>query len=253
MYTIVICDENRKTVRELRNKIEQGVLFYEELQIIICDSQGLLKDFPEEAEVIFFYQEGNQTEFLQKVRERSKSVLLVQYGARKEQDASLTKFAPIRYLTRKDRESCGQGEVDEVLQTLLCNRPRFHVPVCAGKSNFLLCHKEIMYLENERTGCCVHPNPEIEYDFIGQSLRCQEDMEELQERLQEVNFFRIHMSYVVNMECISDVHYMGKSLVARLFDNTVLGVSRNRREEFLEAFSEYRSRRYAGRLREQTN
>ena len=60
-------------------------------------------------------------------------------------------------------------------------------------------------------------------------------MRDIEDRLYEHDFFRIHKSYVINLKKVTRIS--GENVI--LEDGSVLPISRNRRKEFLIRFTEF--------------
>jgi two-component system, LytTR family, response regulator len=70
----------------------------------------------------------------------------------------------------------------------------------------------------------------------GKNILVSKTLKEFESILLENNFFRIHRSYMINLNCIAKYN-KGKGGEVVMKDGTVLEVSREKKEEFLKLFS----------------
>ena len=93
---------------------------------------------------------------------------------------------------------------------------------------YRLAVRDILYAETERGHVCLHTQSSGE-------IRCTHSMAQMEELLQNQDFFRCHTAYLVNMACIDCLR--PSELV--LTDGQVLAVSKHRKKELKEALSFY--------------
>ena len=70
----------------------------------------------------------------------------------------------------------------------------------------------------------------------GKNLVVSKTLKEFESLLLENNFFRIHRSYIINLNCIAKYN-KGKGGEVVMKDGAILEVSREKKEEFLKLFS----------------
>ena len=70
----------------------------------------------------------------------------------------------------------------------------------------------------------------------GKNLVVSKTLKEFESILLENNFFRIHRSYIINLNCIAKYN-KGKGGEVVMKDGAILEVSREKKEEFLKLFS----------------
>lgn len=84
---------------------------------------------------------------------------------------------------------------------------------------------------------CVSESNYTHFHFVdGKSILVSKTLKEFEPILLEHNFFRIHRSYIINLNCIARYN-KGKGGEVIMKDGTALEVSREKKDEFLSLFS----------------
>ncbi|KKQ16079.1 MAG: Two component transcriptional regulator, LytTR family [Candidatus Moranbacteria bacterium GW2011_GWF2_36_839] len=88
---------------------------------------------------------------------------------------------------------------------------------------------DLVYCESTRKGTSLFFNS-------GHTILSSRGLYELESELVPLGFFRIHKSFLVNLDYISAVSGGEKSTVS-LFDGTVLSVSARKKKSFMDQFT----------------
>ena len=90
----------------------------------------------------------------------------------------------------------------------------------------IVSYKEILRFEGERNYTKIH--------FINsEQLLVAKTLKEYEELLSDYNFFRVHQSNIINMDCIKG-YINGRGGKIQLIDNTEVDLARSRKKEFLQ-------------------
>ena len=103
--------------------------------------------------------------------------------------------------------------------------------VSTGTAFLLLDVSEILYIETENRGCRVH-------SMAGSYLQ-NESLSFYESRLHGHRFFRVHKSFLVNLEYVSEMvpfHNGGYALRVRGAENTLIPIGRTQLREFRNLF-----------------
>lgn len=92
-------------------------------------------------------------------------------------------------------------------------------------------YREILRFEGERNYTNV-------YFLNGEQLLVAKTLKEYEELLSEHNFFRVHQSNIINMNCVK-AYIKGRGGKIQLIDNTEVDLARSRKKEFLALFKSF--------------
>lgn len=92
----------------------------------------------------------------------------------------------------------------------------------------IVSYKEILRFEGERNYTKI-------YFINGEQLLVAKTLKEYEELLRDYDFFRVHQSHIVNMNCIKG-YINGRGGKIQLIDNTEVDLARSRKKEFLQRF-----------------
>jgi two-component system LytT family response regulator len=92
-------------------------------------------------------------------------------------------------------------------------------------------------IEVSEIAYCKSESNYTKFNFIdGKNLVVSKTLKEFESILLENNFFRIHRSYIINLNCIAKYN-KGKGGEVVMKDGAILEVSREKKDEFLKLFS----------------
>lgn len=95
------------------------------------------------------------------------------------------------------------------------------IPLTIDKKTFMVCLKDVVYIESQNRVCIVHTKEEAYTD--------NNTLNYYEERLKDKGFFRIQKSYIVNLDYITEISpWFNGTYAVKLkgFKDTVLPVSR---------------------------
>ncbi len=95
-------------------------------------------------------------------------------------------------------------------------------------------YNQILRCQAERNYTYIH--------FInGEKLLASKTLKEFEDLLQEFNFFRIHQSHLINMNCVTD-YIKGRGGQVRLVDGSLLDVARSKKTLFIGKLTAHNQR-----------
>lgn len=248
---IAVIDDERPARRELIRQIQEAV---PDCEIREADSgAGALLLFNEEDDFDILFVDINLNDMegttlaatAKKLLPEAKIVFATAYSRYAAKafemeidDYILKPFAPdrVRHVLEKcvrglkqKREDGGQQENGEKntgrpeveLQQAGVTAPRIPIPV--NHSIRFLDVPQIVYAETQGRGILLHTRTG--------SYEVNQLLGDLEKKLQPYGFFRIHKSYLVNLECITELFpWTGNGLAMKLkgYENTILPVGRER-------------------------
>lgn len=95
----------------------------------------------------------------------------------------------------------------------------------------------IQLVKPEEISFCQSQNNYTEFNLLdGRKILVSKTLKEYEELLTEKGFFRVHQSYLINLEAVSQYLKQDGGYV-QMQDGTLIGVSRRKKEELLRYFS----------------
>ncbi len=158
------------------------------------------------------------------------------------------KYAAVDYLLKPIKVSELIEAVKKAKERIMKNQPGEHVrfmldKVSPSKKTFL--NNKILLptlggyniIEVSEIMYCKSESNYTRFNFTdGKNLLVSKTLKEFETILLENNFFRIHRSYIINLNCIAKYN-KGKGGEVVMKDGAVLEVSREKKDEFLSLFS----------------
>lgn len=241
MYTIGICDDDMAFGCRIE-KYLQEYAYTEKLKFnitIFLSGDEYLRFLREEPplDILFLDIEfGGGTDGVTVGKEiradlKNETTQIVYVSAMESYALQLFKNRPIDFLVKPVERQDIDGIMNEYIR-IYGQKSRAFFEYCISRKKFRVREDEIMYFQ------CVGRKIEITTDK-GRNTEFYGNMDEVEKKLNGDNFWRIHKSYIVNVNYISEFHAEEVFLTNR----EILPVSRRRKEGIEEKFFEERIRR----------
>lgn len=158
------------------------------------------------------------------------------------------KYAAVDYLLKPIRVSELVDAVNKAQERIVRNNQGDHVRFMLDKvspSKKIFLNNKILLptlggyniIEVSDIAYCQSESNYTRFNFVdGKHLLVSKTLKEFESLLLENNFFRIHRSYIINLNCIAKYN-KGKGGEVVMKDGAVLEVSREKKDEFLSLFS----------------
>lgn len=240
MIRIAVCDDDQEYAKWLEGELYRlsgggiSVTLYSSGEDLLVDA-----DIPYELVILDVEMPGiNGTETAFQIRKENRNAILVFISGVKNPTPESFKVAPYRYLLKQFERKQTEMELLEILREtrsvfsddfLVCTRNGVDIQVRL---------RNILYLSIARGGCrvhCIQENSQNEGPVM-----IKKRLWELEESLNDNDFFCAHNSYLVNLSQVAS--FSKKEVVLK--DGTVLTVSRSRYAGFERRLFEFWGRKY---------
>ncbi len=242
MLKIAICDDEKI----FREKIETGVQEYMSVRHIecmtgsFCSGEELLKQGNriDEYDIIFLdvdMGEMNGIETAKEVREYNQDAYITFVTAYFEYSLEGYKVNAIRYIIKNNTNLIQQIDecLDEVLKRMQTISAKVEFDFREGKMKIAV--NKILYIESE-----LHKlNFYIEEREV-KKYTMYKKLDEVESKLQNMNFIRIHKSFLVNMSYIENIS--GYKLILK--NGKELIIPKTRYREVKDKFTTYKGEVY---------
>lgn len=232
---IAICDDERNSVREIRDILMEGELEPGDFKISIFSSgKDLLRASVSRYNLLILdmiFPEENGREIAKEYRKKNKDGLLVFCTGKSAPIPEDFKAMPYRYM-RKDQIRQLRSGLLETVEEMYRRKCKKHLQLTQGKSTVLVEADKILYIEIAKIGSTIYY---FDRDDTVRQMRVREKVKELYPKLAVYGFEFSHNSYLVNC------HYLKRwdSHELELIDGTHLSISRAREKVFREACIRY--------------
>lgn len=235
LYWIAICDDEKESVREIRNILLEGEVEPGEFKIsVFSTGEELLNANVSRYDLlildIIFPRENGRT-IAEQYRRRNKDGLFVFCTDKVAPIPEDFKTLPYRYM-RKGNEERMRDDLLDVVEEMYRRRSKHNIIVSVGKGQLKLCTEDIVYLEIAKNGCYVHyynKNEEL------CKVKAKERIKELYAKIFSRGFEFSHNSYLINCHYVR--WWSSSELV--LVNGTHISVSRAREDKFKDACVRY--------------
>ena len=243
MFKIAICDDDkvyRRIVKETVNKYSEnieGIAFYE-----YSSGEELLADAHQMHSLLFLdirmpKIDGNEA--AKAFRDMNKNAVLVFCTNYQQPTPDSFKVQPYRYIMKDLCDRMLAEEIPDILNEMMIRTEILYLTVTEdGKVNRIPVD-QILYVSVAKRGAVIHKYSNVS----DMETSCRETVGELYGQLAEMGFAYAHNSYIVNM---ANIIHISKNIIT-LKDNTELNISRSRKVQFDEAFSNFLHKRYKRR------
>lgn len=219
---IAICDDDIKFTEELKFQAEKGfaALGLSPEFSVFSDSAEFISSFPE-CDAVFLDIDMPQVNGFEiaEAMNRAGDSLIVFVTSYDELVYSSIKFRPFRFV-RKSRLETELPEVLEALSKAILKRisgKRFRLRT--NTKDVLLRVDEIKYIESFGHWLNIYTNDKNKIEYYG-------SLSEMEKQLAELDFVRVHKSYLVNLKYVYSIERMRIILT----DKTEIPLSRYKAE-----------------------
>lgn len=232
---IAICDDERKSVREIRDILLEGEIEPGDFKISSFSSgKELLNASVSRYNLVILdmvFPGENGREIAKEYRKKNKDGLLVFCTGKSSPIPDDFRVLPYRYM-RKDRIRQLRSGLLETVEEMYRRKAKKHIKFTQGKTTTLIEADKILYMEIAKNGSTVYYFDRT--DTVCQ-MKVREKLKELYPKLVVFGFEFSHNSYLVNC------HYLKRwnSHELELVDGTHLSISRAREKKFREVCIRY--------------
>jgi len=227
---VVICDDEKEVRDKIKTFLGEYSQKYTEFAFNISEysSGEELLAREENIDILFLDIEMgdvNGIEAAKAIKERSNGTILIFV-------TSFSRYAPDTFRVGAFQlllKPVDKKEFTEDLNRALIQYKRYHKQflIKYRGSEVLLKYKDIKYLDISERHIVVHA-VDADYPILGK-------LSDFEEELCLNGFIRIHQSYIVNMKYIKRID----SADVKIKDGTILPLSKSRRSEAMDRFSQY--------------
>lgn len=250
MYKIIICDDDKGFVNELKdiiaecNKEKRKIEFLE-----YYSGEELLENFQRDSDALFLdiQLEGmNGNEAALEILKKNYQGILVQCSGIFLPTPETVKISPYRYLLKQSPIEKTKQEIDEILEEMDRQKACYTLEVSYKRDKILVRTMDIMYITHYKKGSIIHLNKECAEDYSEGNLISTYSFEELMEKLQHVGFAIPHNSYIINMRYVTNFNFH-KEIV--LLGELRIPIARGKVSQFSNVLVRYMNTKYREKLK----
>lgn len=230
MITIAICDSDEAS----RSQLEESCLrLREEIHLpLITQSyatgEDLLSHMSPQVDIILLEEQlsgMSGMETARRIRSNNTAVLLIFVTARLSCAVESYRVQAMDFIPKPASYRDLAQSLTAAIQKLEKDRGE-HITLRTTTQWVRLPMHSILYVESARNKAVIHT--------VVSRYELYASMKEVEERLDPRRFFRCHSGYIINLSNVVRVN----GLTAMLIDGSVVNISKYRKKEFLERFSE---------------
>lgn len=240
MFKVAICDDDktyRKIVREIVCEYSgnaENIAFYE-----YFSGENLLADIHQMHDLLFLdiqmpKMDGNQT--AKAFRDMNKDAVLVFCTNYQNPTVESFKVQPYRYIMKDLCNRTLEEEMPGIIREMMARAQVSYLNITDDGKIYRIPVNQILYISVVKRGSIVHQYS----NMPDKEISCRETVKELYAQLSGMGFEYAHNSYIVNM---ANIIHVSRNVIT-LKDNTELNISRSRRSQFDETFSNFLHKRY---------
>lgn len=243
MFKVAICDDDKnyrrivkETVRRYSSNI--GEIVFDEYS----SGEELLADIYQMHNLLFLdiqMAEMDGNEAAKEFRTANKSAVLVFCTNYQEPTTESFKVQPYRYIMKDFSDRMLTEEMPDILNEMMARSEILYLTIIEDGKVSRIPVDQILYVSMAKRGAVIHKYS----NAPDKETSCRETVGELYGQLSEMGFAYAHNSYIVNM---ANIIHISKTVIT-LKDNTELNISRSRKVQFDEAFSNFLHKRYKRR------
>lgn len=232
---IAICDDERKSVREIREILMEGELEPGDFKIsIFASGEELMRASVSRYNLLILdimFPGKSGREIAKEYRKKNKDGLLVFCTGKCSPIPDDFKALPFRYM-RKDQTRQLRSGLLETVEEMYRRKTKKRLKLTQGKSTVLVEVDKILYLEIAKNGSTVYYFDR--FDNVC-TIKAREKIKDLYPQLSVFGFEFSHNSYLVNCHYLK--RWDGHEL--ELINGTRLSISRAKEKTFREVCIKY--------------
>lgn len=248
MYKIVICDDDKKFISELKQIIRECNHTGRKLTFTEFDKgKELLEKLPMDSDVIFLdiqLKDADGNEIALCLKETGYQGLLVQCSGGYMPTLETIRISPYRYLMKKAGREATKKEIIEIFQEMDWRKSHFTLTASYQREKVIIQTMDIVFITHHKKGSVLHLNRERAKQFAGAPLITPCNFKTLLEMLGGIGFVCPHNSYIVNLHYVSAFNPTKEFLE---IDGQMMSVSRSKIVQFTKDFTEFVDRKYKER------
>lgn len=226
---IAICEDEIIMVREVQKLIERyRQLKGMEITLSVYKSGEALLDSELEQDVIFLDISMKQLDGIQtakKMREQDFTGIIIFLTSHTERVYEAFEVKAFRYLLKPINYTMLE-ELLDLINEELTKREEEYIIIITKQKTVKVTYKEVLYMESVGKNLKIHT--------LNKNYIMREKVSEFEKILMDKGFFRVHKSFLVNLEYIKEI--VNDSVV--LENEEIIYVSRLRMKQLKEAFIE---------------
>ena len=239
MIRIAICDDEeyyRETIRNviLDRENKENVVFYE-----FESGEEFLQQLWQKYDLVFMDIkmpgiDGNKTaQAFRKINEEAVLIFCTNYSS---PTTDSFKVQPYRYIIKDIRNKYLYENIGDILKEVRRKQKNIFLDVLEDGKLTRLVIDEIVYISVAKRGVIIHC-------YEKPDRFCRRHIKEIYEELKGVGFEHAHNSYIVNL---TNIIKLEKNVIV-MKNGVALNISRSKKEQFHEAFTNYLQLRYMRR------
>ena len=233
MWNVIICDDEqgcRESVAEMLGRYEEES--GETFDVMMCESaEELLERYNEKTDLILLdiqMKTLNGMNAARALRQRGSEVQIIFITSMAEYAIEGYEVHAFGFLKKPVHYRQLAWQLDDLLGVLKKKRG-VSVVVQDGSVMYSYQSSEIMWIEALGHDVILHLGD-------GRTTRCNTPLSKLEEQLKDAGFFRVHKSFLINMQYVAAVKVT--SIEMQGGDSVLL--SKHRRQEFITAFAKFK-------------
>lgn len=229
IYTIAICDPQEQFRKSLIEIIAQNIVYGQNILLIEYNNgRDLLKDVNHYHNLIFIDTQikgDDGLQVIEEIRKRNRDTILVICTDEQYPSPELFKAQPFRYLRKYPDLIEIRNEMEVIMQeTKKRSKDIFLLTESIGK----VYAEDIYYIAKIKRACEIILTN-------GQTCIIRSALDNLYILLRLAGFEYAHSSYIVNLRYVEKIDLTTITLI----DNTVLSLSRTKKQDFKKRFLYY--------------
>lgn len=233
MIRVAICDDNQKCIGETHTLLQRmQEKHHYELQIEEYSSgREFLADLEQGMNFELLYLDIEMDhmggiETANRIRQMDNHMLIVYVSSHEEYLRELFETEPFRFIAKPVEPKHFEDVFLKAMKRISASLNNyFHFQT--GKNIIKVLVRDILYVESAKRKVIVHTTNHT-YDYY-------DKLDQVEEKLGNMRFVRIHKAYLVNMDNIEAFQYDRVALT----DGTILSISEKNRPRIREMFWEY--------------
>lgn len=250
MYKIVICDDDKNFISELKQIIKECNKKERELTLIeFSKGKDLLERLPFDSDVLFLniqLEDADGNEIAIRLKEIGYRGLLVQCSGVYMPTPETVKISPYRYLLKQAGREAMKKEIIEIFQEMDWRRACFTLTASYQREKVIVRTMDIVFFTHHKKGSVLHLNKQRAKQYTRAPLITPYNFKSLLEMLGAIGFVCPHNSYIVNLHYVSAFNPTKEFLE---LDGQMMSVSRSKITQFTKEFTDFVNRKYKERMR----